>query len=109
MPPERQVLFERLLKRPNVITVDFEPPINALMREIFDHYSRNPDGIRKMALNDAMHLATAINRKADAFYTFDGGRKGGMNLLKLDGNVAGHKIHICKPPYEQAPLLFPRF
>jgi len=106
MPLERQVLFERALKRPNVTYVDFEPPINALMTEIFDYYSRYPDGVRKMALPDAMHLATAINKNVEAFYTFDGGRKGGMNLLKLDGDVAGHKLHICKPPYDQAPLPF---
>ena len=55
---------------------------------------------------DAIHLATAINRRVDAFYTFDKGQRGGLDLLALSGNVGGHALQICKPAYEQAPILF---
>jgi PIN domain len=109
MRPDREALFLAFLKRPNVVRIDTEAPITALMGEIFDYYAVNPVGGKSMALQDALHLATAINKNVDAFYTFDSGKKGGLNLLALDGNVAGHPLHICRPPYEQAVIPFFRF
>jgi predicted nucleic acid-binding protein len=103
IPADRRRIYDAFFLRPNVVPVDYEVPIIELMRELLAHYR---DSAAPLRLMDAMHLATAIRKKVDAFYTFDSGGKGGADLLSLDGNVAGHNLKICKPPFEQAPILF---
>ncbi len=106
LPPKQQDLFYSFRRRSNVILIDFEPPILALMVQIFDHYSANPVGGKTMDMQDALHLATAINRNANAFYSFDTGKRSGLNLLRISGDEAIHGLTVCKPPFEQAPILF---
>jgi hypothetical protein len=110
MSPEMQKEYERTLQRPNVSIIDMEPPIMALSRELFDFYvaARGAGTSAKtLHIADAIHLATAINRRVNAFYTFDAGKKGGsLSLLSLNGNVAGYKLEITKPPVEQGVLPF---
>lgn len=84
-----------LFKRRNYDIVGAIPKIHKIAGGIRSHYA----GIgSKMEAPDATHLATAIYYNVDAFYTFDGGKKGGIGLLSLDGNVAGYGLHVCKPP-----------
>jgi integrase len=54
----------------------------------------------------AKHLASAIHFEVDEFHTFDEGKKGGRSLLSLDGDVAGHRLRICKPPVGQMQIKF---
>jgi len=91
--------FGRFLKRRSVQYVDFEHRAAGLTSEIMDYYNvKNVIQGKKMDFSDAQHLAIAILYHVDAFYTFDEGKKGGINLLSLNGNVAGHNLTICKPP-----------
>ncbi len=75
--------------------------------EILHYYNTtNQVGDKLMGDYDAQHLAYSILHRVDAFYTFDRGKKKdkktgkrGINLLSLDGMVAGkYKLTICKPP-----------
>jgi predicted nucleic acid-binding protein len=101
LPAERRKIYEQVLRRPNITQVDYEVPILALTRELLDYYQSID-----LLFMDALHLATAIIKGVDAFYTFDSGKRGGANLLSLDGNVMGHALRVCRPPFEQVPLLF---
>jgi len=99
--------FRRLLGMPNVLLVDFERPIMLAVEEIRSYYRiRKNSGMFPFvpSFTDTIHLATAINRNVDAFYTFDKGGKDKGNLLLLDGDVAGHPLKICTPPAGQLTL-----
>ncbi|HEX3526234.1 MAG TPA: PIN domain-containing protein [Thermoanaerobaculia bacterium] len=105
MPPEAQRKYSRVMR--SIELVDLEPPIIKLAREIREYYQREKQAGRQkgvVAAADALHLATAINRTVDAFYTFDKGTKDKVSLLGLSGNVAGHSLKICKPPVSQLSL-----
>lgn len=92
-------IFEKFLKRRSVQYVDFEHRAADLTSEIMEYYNvRNKAQGKKMDFSDAQHLAISILYQVDAFYTFDKGEKGGIDLLSLSGNVAGHSLMICKPP-----------
>jgi len=109
MTREVQALFSSMLERPNVVMVDLEAPIMQLQKDLVRFYEKEErTGVNTKALDywDAGHLATAINRKVDAFYTFDNGKRDKLGLLGLNGNVAGYPLTICRPPFTQAPLLF---
>ena len=66
-----------------------------------------------LAGTDAIHLATAIHYEAYEFHTFDGCRPGKprnkdkkrCGLLQLNGDVAGHRLAVCKPSAQQLSLL----
>ena len=91
--------FNMFLKRRSVQYVDFENRASNLTADIIDYYNiGNKIPGKKMDFSDAQHLAVSILYKVDAFYTFDRGKRGGMDLLSLGGNVAGHNLTICKPP-----------
>lgn len=99
MHPHAMDVFERFLKRKSVQYVDFENRAAALTSEIMDYYNaQHTIPGKKMVFSDAQHLATAMHYNVDAFYTFDEGKRGGIDLLSLNGNVAGHSLKICKPP-----------
>jgi predicted nucleic acid-binding protein len=66
-------LYERLLLRPNITLVDYETPIIDLVKELLQYYEGSSALLMFM---DALHLATAIRKGADAFYTFDSGGTG---------------------------------
>jgi predicted nucleic acid-binding protein len=82
----------------NLVGIDYS--IGRLAGQIKNYYNRGPgkQPDRKMTDLDAQHLAAAIVYKVDAFYTFDEGKKGGLNLLKLNGDVMGYPLKIIKPP-----------
>lgn len=86
--------FEGLLKRPNIDIKDVDIRISSLAGNISDYcLDQNKAGKGpKLRQLDAIHFATAIHYKADAFYTFDD------HLLSLGGNVGGYPLIVCKPP-----------
>jgi|SRR6185436_20704 len=105
MPQEAQSAYGRLMR--SIEVIDLEPPILRLARELREHFQREKHAGRQrgvIAAADALHLATAINRNVDAFYTFDRGTKDKVSLLSLSGNVAGHPLKVCKPPVSQLSL-----
>lgn len=110
--PEAMVLLAGLLKRENVEEVDVLPWITKLAATFQHHYSvlHESDGAGILTENDAIHLATAVCYDADAFYTFDNGKKPTpdgkktRSLLSLDGSVAGHPLVVCAPPTHQLSL-----
>jgi predicted nucleic acid-binding protein len=79
-------LFNGLMRRLN--RVGIETKIAQLAHDIRDHYAKEG---RSIKTPDALHLATAIIHRADEFHTFD------TQLIGLSGNVAGHRLVICKP------------
>jgi predicted nucleic acid-binding protein len=98
--------FESFMKRRNVRMVDVDPRIHALAAQLRDHYrtAHKSDGLGELKVMDSEHLAAAIRYKANMFYTFDNGQKGDRGLLQLNGNVAGHKLVVCKPPVTRISL-----
>jgi len=99
-------LFDDLLKRTTIKVVAVDRKIAKLAGELRAYYDTNPkDGKKQLATPDAIHLATAIINSVTEFHTFDSGeQRKSIGLLQLDGNVAGHKLVICKPKFRQ-PLL----
>lgn len=88
--------FINIFNRPNIVAVDLTNQIAELSGFIRDYYvSRS----QKMSLGDAQHLATAIAYKVDEFHTFDED-----DLIPKSGNIAGHKLIICKPKGVQGIL-----
>jgi len=87
IPAGMDTLFSGLLKRLTRVSMDTK--IAALAHDLRNHYAIN--GGAKLKTPDAIHLATAILFRADEFHTFDDA------LIALSGNVAGHRLTICKP------------
>lgn len=81
--------------------------IERLARELCDYYDSH--GPKSLGEKDALHLATAIHYRVNAFYTFDSGEKGNtISLLSISRNVAGiYPLIICKPPVTQWRLFKP--
>jgi predicted nucleic acid-binding protein len=93
-----KTMYADLLKRRNVQLIDNDLRVSDLARQIREYYAElsHRDGQPGITTPDAVHLATAIHYKADAFYTFDKGDRKARSLLSLDGNVAGHPLKIWK-------------
>jgi predicted nucleic acid-binding protein len=74
----------------------------------FHHAAKSKSTHTAVSTPDAIHLASAIQYGAMEFHTFDGARSGANpgGLLTLSGNVAGHKLKICKPNAVQLRLDF---
>lgn len=100
MPPNAESILDRFMQRKNVQEVALDVRMSKLARDIRDHYL--PSGVRIKGM-DANHLATAIIVGVDEFHTFDGSEESGGRggLLRFDGNVAGHALRICIPPFQQ--------
>ena len=88
-------LFEDLLKRTTFRVISVDRKIAKLAGDLRVHYEK--DG-KKLKTPDSIHLATAIINGVSEFHTFDAG------ILSLNGNVAGHKLIICKPSFKQPSL-----
>ncbi len=95
--------FAGFLRRSNVEVPDAGQQIMQFAGELCDFYDKQKASTgsgRSLCMPDAIHLATSIIYKAKAFYTFDEKGTGRcLGLIPLSGNVAGHKLTICKPPY----------
>jgi predicted nucleic acid-binding protein len=104
MTKAARVKFNALFGRRNMQPLPYDLRVQMLAKTIREYYAA---GERKTVTSeDAKHLASAIHFGADAFYTFDEGKKGGRSLLSLDGDVAGHNLRICKPPIGQMQMDF---
>jgi predicted nucleic acid-binding protein len=99
MTAEEKKSFKKLFQRRNVIEVDITGRVLAQSEAIREW---NP----KIAVPDAIHLATAILYEATEFHTNDGGgrRKRPKQLIPHSGNVAGHNLKILRPLKAQASL-----
>ena len=108
LTPDVKQKYDAFLKRRNVQLLDNDLRIADLARNIREYYEAQSriDGLPPVRTPDAIHLATAIHYKADAFWTFDAGGYGGRSLLSLNGNVAGNQLTICKPVATQYRLGF---
>jgi predicted nucleic acid-binding protein len=98
LPAGLESLFSGLLRR--VTPISMETKIAQLAHDIRDYYAvRSKEfGGKILSTPDAIHLATAILYRASEFHTFDNdGDARHLGLLPLSGNVAGHKLTICKP------------
>lgn len=96
LPARAQNLFDKIFDRQNIVSVDVTAPISNLAHQIRDHYRQSGRGLKTP---DSIHLATAINCKADELHTFDED-----DLIPLSGNIAGYRLIICKPKGLQGVL-----
>jgi predicted nucleic acid-binding protein len=94
IPAGFDTLFNGLLKRTSRVGVDVK--VAGLAHDIRNHLITS--GGSRLKTPDALHLASAILHRADEFHTFDD------LLISLSGNVAGHKLIICKPEAKNPEL-----
>jgi predicted nucleic acid-binding protein len=87
IPAGFDTLFDGLLRRMNRVGLDTK--VAGIAHDIRNHFTIA--GSTKLKTPDAIHLATAILYRADEFHTFD------ETLIALSGDVAGHRLTICKP------------
>ena len=100
-------MFDDLFKRRNMSRPAVDMRVAKLARDLRDYYlSRTQEYSGKtLSVPDAVHLATSILYRANAFHTFDRkNRHGTLGLLPLSGNVAGHGLVISKPEIKQISL-----
>lgn len=104
LTPEQIVRLQNLFKRKNVTAINIDSRIAQMASEIRNYYNQRGINIKTP---DAQHLASAIIYKADEFDTLDGDgdRQRPSDLLRLNGNVAGHPLHIRVPTAMQGSLL----
>ncbi|HJW40518.1 MAG TPA: PIN domain-containing protein [Rhizomicrobium sp.] len=94
MPAGVEHLFTGLMRRVHRQGIDTK--IAQLAHDLRNHYAKA--GGKGLSTPDALHLATAVLYRADEFHTFDAeGRAKTLGLIPLSGNVAGHRLTICKP------------
>jgi len=86
IPAGVDTMFGGLMRR--ITRVGIDTKIAQLAHDVRNEFAK---GGRSLKTPDAIHLATAILHRADEFHTFD------EPLLGMSGNVAGHKLVICKP------------
>ena len=94
---EQKKRLELVLKRPSSVRANVDIRVGELAGAIRYFYKQSDLQIKTP---DAIHLATAILTKADELHTFD------ENLLRLNDNVAGHELRICKPRGKQTVMKF---
>jgi predicted nucleic acid-binding protein len=102
IPAGVQTLFSDTLRRTLRCGVDLK--VARLAHDLRDHYAKL--GGKTLCTPDAIHLATAILHRADEFHTFDAGGQStkSLGLIGLSGNIAGHKLIICKPEAKNPEL-----
>lgn len=102
IPSATSDALQDLFRRRSFRLLNINRPIAALAAELRRSFR---DKGAKLATPDAIHLASAIQYDVTAFHTFDnGGSSKSVGLLELDGDVAGHKLRICKPLGQQQSL-----
>jgi hypothetical protein len=112
MTAEQRIKFAGIFSSPYLQLVDMDRRISAkssVIRDRHDTRTYNLDGSQKggsfMRLPDAIHLATAINMNVDVVNTLDGAGKNPrrLDMIQLDGNVAGARLSIKVPTYIPPP------
>lgn len=94
IPVGMDTLFTALMKR--VHRQGMDTKVAELAHDLRNSQARKGGKILKTP--DAIHLATAILYRADAFHTFDD------ELIALSGNIEGNRITICKPETDRPQL-----
>ncbi len=94
IPAGVDTLFQGLMRRLSRVGVDTK--VAQLAHDIRNHCKNS--GTKVIGTPDSLHLATAILHRADQFHTFD------QELIDLSGNVAGHRLVICKPEAKSPQL-----
>jgi predicted nucleic acid-binding protein len=111
LSPMQVSVLKKLFEGRHITDVSADSRVLDLAHEIRAYYyveHKKNLSIPKVSAPDSIHLATAILYGVTEFHTFDGAtQKGGVGkLLKLNGNVAGHSLKICKPVVAQLQLNF---
>lgn len=86
IPAGVDTLLTGLMKR--MLRVGIDTKVAQLAHDVRNQYAKEG---RSLKTPDALHLASAILHRADEFHTFD------QQLIDMSGNVAGHRLVICKP------------
>ncbi len=104
---EREKVFRGSFRSQDHTAYDVDSAIAIKARELRSHFIQNPEGNRKLATPDSIHLATAILYKADEFWTFDDGKKDkkSIGLLNLNRHPALGGLVVCKPYIAQPNLI----
>lgn len=105
LPAGLDTLFHGLMKR--VSRVGIEIKVAGLAHDIRDYYMVRKAEFEGKTLStpDSIHLATAIMHRVAEFHTFDhDGDAKNLGLIPLSGNVAGHRLTICKPQAKNPSL-----
>lgn len=74
------------LKNPYIRLVAIDFAVSRITRDLVRDY--------KLSVRDAIHLATAIKLKVDAFHTYDND-----HLLKMNGKIPEVNVVICEPAF----------
>lgn len=94
VPVGMDTLFAGLVRRIGRISMDIR--VASLAHDLRNHYAQK--GGKTLSTPDAIHLATAILYRADEFHTFDNDDSSkSLGLIRLSGDVGGHRLTICKP------------
>ncbi|SRR6266567_2428120 len=96
---EQKTKYALLMRRSNVQEVDPHQKITTRASQIREHYNQQKPSV-KIKTPDAIHLATAINYRADEFQTLDGLEAGGKKktkLLALNGDTGVSGLRIVHP------------
>jgi predicted nucleic acid-binding protein len=100
---KRYQLFENLSARSNFQFINVDITVSTIARNIRDYYSKIKDASSTTITQpDAIHLASAINRNCDCFYTLDQADKKGRSrgLLPLSGSIAkSYYLRIERPGF----------
>jgi predicted nucleic acid-binding protein len=109
---EQETRFHHCFRPFDHVLYEVDPPIALKAREFRERCLKDKSG-KKLATPDAIHLATAIICKADAFITFDDGGKSKKHLglleLNKDSRIDGLQItrpEVVSPPVETQEPLF---
>ena len=102
---EQEVRFQQSFRKQLHVLRDVDPAV-AVKARVFRGSFMAP-GSKRLAVPDAIHLATAAIYKCDEFWTLDGGGKDkrhiGLLELNEDARIDGLKVKI---PYPKNPALF---
>lgn len=102
--------FQELFEHPNFHLIDTNKRIAAIAHDLRDYYRPEKDGLDRLSVPDAIHLATAIWFQCNEFYTFDGTshkphpRK--RKILPLSGVLAEKYMIKIEIPKMVQPALF---
>jgi hypothetical protein len=112
MTADQKEKFKEIFHHPHLQMVDVDRRIAAKAAVVREHYDTrtydkngNKLGGSFMSLGDSLHVATAIHISVREMHTLDGAGKHTkrLDLLKLNGNVAGIKLVIVQPYYVPPP------
>lgn len=112
MTPDQKTRYQQAFRNSRLQLVDVDRRIAsraATLREHYDTRVFDAKGVLSrgsfMSLGDSLHIATALHIDVREMHTLDGSgkRQHRLDLLKLNGDVAGARLRIVKPSYVPPP------